>query len=54
MMARQRWRGRRGRGGARPSVRKDSPVVNARGTCAPESTPAAYKSEGRGKRRFLP
>jgi hypothetical protein len=29
------------------------PAVNARGTSAPESSPAAYKSEGREKRRFF-
>jgi hypothetical protein len=29
------------------------PAVNARGASAPESSPAAYKSEGRGRRQFL-
>jgi hypothetical protein len=29
------------------------PAVNARGAHAPESTPAAYKSDKRGKRRFF-
>jgi hypothetical protein len=32
---------------------KISPAVNARGAHAPESTPAAYKSDERGKRRFF-
>jgi hypothetical protein len=34
-------------------VRRRFPVVNARGTSAPESSPAAYKSEGVGRRRFF-
>jgi hypothetical protein len=29
------------------------PAVNARGAHAPESTPAAYKSDERGKRWFF-
>jgi hypothetical protein len=35
------------------SGKKRFPAVNARGTSAPESSPAAYKSEGRGERRFF-
>jgi hypothetical protein len=35
------------------SVKRRFPAVNARGASAPESSPAAYKSEGRGRRRFL-
>jgi hypothetical protein len=34
-------------------VRGRFPAVNARGTSAPESSPAAYKSEGMGRRRFF-
>jgi hypothetical protein len=38
-----------------PSVsgEKRFPAVNACGTAAPEIPPAAYKSEGRGERRFF-
>jgi hypothetical protein len=34
-------------------VRRRFPAVNARGTSAPESSPAAYKSEGVGRQRFF-
>jgi hypothetical protein len=35
------------------SEKKRFPAVNARGTSAPESSPAACKSEEKGKRRFF-
>jgi hypothetical protein len=35
------------------SEKKRFPAVNAHGTSAPESSPAAYKSEEKGKRRFF-
>jgi hypothetical protein len=43
----------RSRWGPSVGVRRRFPAVNARGTSASESSPAAYKSEGVGRRRFF-